>query len=152
MALYSITLSFTDGENHRATTQVNIDAATEQDAIDAAEAVGTQMQLLSDARLTSITYTRSVDVANSNPTGPTAQSNVEEKGMLSFLTDESHLTRFSIPAIKDAAKVANSGALLTSYAPLAALITLATGTPLSDARGEAIVSLVSAEQTYGRKR
>lgn len=152
MAQYELTYTFADGEGNKATVSATVQAANEAAAVLRAETLGESLILISDAELVGCSFSRVIDIAGMSPTAADPQSNVEEKGMFSWRTASGFLTRFSVPAIKDAVKVANSDTLDTAEINVAAIVTEVTTQGWSDKRGSDITVLVSAVQSYGKKR
>lgn len=147
-----VTFVWIDKSKNRATSVMHFPAGTLlADAQGAADALAAQLELASDAEIRG--YTISAQSRASGATAPVAGGNVEQKGVVSFLTAAGKPCQFSIPAPKVTMMTAEERYLNTADAVVAQIISIMTaghsGTEPCDSNGEDLVSLID---TYVRHR
>ena len=141
----SVTFMWVDKSKNRASNGVYLPASTTLAQAKAfAEALAAKLELASDAQIQGYTITASAMAQGA--AAPVAGGNVEQKGMMSFMTAAAKNTLFSIPAPKVVALTADERALKEGDALIDDIVSLmltgSGGAVPCDSNGSDITALI----------
>lgn len=141
-----VTFSFRDQTGTRGSTRAHRPTTDTLAAVKtASDALATQLSASSGCQL--LGYSVSASFNNDTVLAPAPQSRVERKGQLRFATAAGFQTELSVPGIVDAA-VNPAGGLVSTAAPISALINEVLTGGWTDNRGVDLAAAVSDSETY----
>lgn len=148
-----------DGQGQRSTMEVNRGEATmleAGEALDGVEAFAAAILPYIEGRIVEVGIAASGVLPAGNPADPDPDSNVEEKAMFLYESQDGdgvrHKGRISVPTVnKELAFIDNTDRVVPAFQ--AAVSTLLENGEYTDSRGDEIVSVAEGRQTYrNRKR
>lgn len=150
MANFTWNISIIDGEGHKSSIGGFLTAVDQPTAVTRLGLLAGEVPALINGRITNVQLTEELPLPLGNLAIPDESSEVELKGVFTFLCANNKRTRLSVPTLNRANILPNSdvidGAVAGTFA------STAIGNNFADSNYSDMTALVSAMEGYGRKR